>query len=431
MTPNESLKKISRELRLSEDEDFFTSIEEITKKLNSTYYFVDGDALSHSYIVGSVGRKTAIKNSSDIDMIFDLPSKIFNQFDSYSSNGQSALLQEIKNTIAERYPNTELKGDGQIVSIEFSKYTIELVPGFKQKDNTFKYPDSNEGGKWKITNPLAEQEECNFIAKKKTVYLDVCRLIRKWKNNKGFRFKGLLIDTLTHDCLLNDLKSSSLLESLLATIEYCSKQDRNQSYWYALGSNQKIYNDDRGSFVIKAQKAFNMINKCNNDEELNDVLSDLLGRGYPSQTKASWTEKLQLRVNELTDTEEFIEDYVPVDIRYYLKIDCEVEQKGFRPFLLSTFLNDKRGLLKIKKNLEFYISKTNCPEPYSVYWKVKNVGNKAIERNDIRGQILKTNKRKHSEKTRFFGPHYVECYLIKNNVCVARDRISVPIGDEE
>ena len=42
-------------------------------------------------------------------------------------------------------------------------------------------------------------------------------------------------------------------------------------------------------------------------------------------------------------------------------------------------------------------------------------------------QEMKAEKRK--EDTNFEGAHYVECYIIKNNVCVARDRIDVPISE--
>ena len=49
--------------------DNFTEMEKsaktIAKKLNSVYYGEDSDDTSHLYIVGSVGRKTAIKGSSD------------------------------------------------------------------------------------------------------------------------------------------------------------------------------------------------------------------------------------------------------------------------------------------------------------------------------------------------------------------------------
>ena len=107
-----------------------TTVGEIAKKLNSEYYETQGDKESNIYIVGSIGRGTAIKNCSDVDLIFDLPQSVYDRFDAYEDNGQSALLQEIKSVLKERYPRTDMRGDGQVVVIEFDKYTIELVPGF-------------------------------------------------------------------------------------------------------------------------------------------------------------------------------------------------------------------------------------------------------------------------------------------------------------
>ena len=73
------------------------------------------------------------------------------------------------------------------------------------------------------------------------------------------------------------------------------------------------------------------------------------------------------------------------------------------------------------------IVNTDCTEPYDIYWKVRNVGDEAIRRNMIRGNIVKTNSKTKKESTNFKGPHYVEFFLVKNEVCVARDRIDVPI----
>ena len=77
-------------------------------------------------------------------------------------------------------------------------------------------------------------------------------------------------------------------------------------------------------------------------------------------------------------------------------------------------------------NVEFYIKECDVDRPYKIYWKVRNVGKKARERNDIRGNIVQ-GESTHKEKSVFHGPHYVECYVIKNGICVARDRIDVPI----
>ena len=54
-----------------------TTVGEIAKKLNEKYYGLSGDTTSHIYIVGSVGRNTAIKSASDLDIIFDLPNSVY------------------------------------------------------------------------------------------------------------------------------------------------------------------------------------------------------------------------------------------------------------------------------------------------------------------------------------------------------------------
>lgn len=63
---------------------------------------------------------------------------------------------------------------------------------------------------------------------------------------------------------------------------------------------------------------------------------------------------------------------------------------------------------------------------YQVYWKVRNRGEEAIKRNQLRGEITKGNRKK-TERTSFKGGHYVECYIINNGICVARNSIDVPI----
>ena len=235
-------------IELDNYEEMKTSAGEIAKKLNKVYYSLDADSSSHLYIVGSVGRKTAIKGSSDLDIIFDLPSSTYKKFDAYQSNGQSSLLQEVKGYLQERYPRTTISGDGQVVVIELNKYTVELVPGFKQSDDRFKYPDTHDGGSWKYTDPLPEQEECqNCENKSNNNYFNFCHIIRSWKNTQGFKFGGLLIDTLVYDHFndnecYEDSTRDDYLDILKNLFAYLGEQDKERVFWYAVGSNQQVQN---------------------------------------------------------------------------------------------------------------------------------------------------------------------------------------------
>ena len=238
---------------------------EIAKKLNKSYYDLDSENELHMYIVGSVGRKTAISGNSDLDILFDLPTSIYSKYNAYSDHGQSALIQDVKNVLKEKYPNTDIRGDGQVVVIAFNKYTVELVPGFKQADDRFKYPDTHDGGSWKYTDPLSEQSACAECENESDgKYYDFCHIIRSWKNHIGVKMGGLLIDTLVFDffnengCFVDD-SEKNYLEILQSLFENLKNQDKDRSYWYAMGSNQCVYNSDKGKFISKAKKAYNKI----------------------------------------------------------------------------------------------------------------------------------------------------------------------------
>lgn len=69
----------------------------ITKRINLDYWGSSSDTANSLY-VGSFGRDTEI-STSDIDMLIRLPYETYKKFDSYISNGQSALLQEVKHVI--------------------------------------------------------------------------------------------------------------------------------------------------------------------------------------------------------------------------------------------------------------------------------------------------------------------------------------------
>ncbi len=431
----EDFETFCSNIKLDNEEEMNTTIKEITKKLNKHYYDIE-DEEEHMYTVGSVGRGTAIKNTSDLDILFDLPKEVYTKYDNYESNGQSSLLQEVKNVLLERYPNTKMKGDGQVVVISFTKYKVELVPGFKQTDDRFKYPNSNDGGSWKYTNPLPEIEECkNSDDSTNGNFYNVCHMLRAWKNKKGFKFKGLLIDTLTHNFFNENeeykkMNYADYLELMKNVFKFLKNEDATKSYWLAIGSNQQIYNDDNGKFVKKAERAYNkLVNKKEEDDDINEVLREIFGREFPKKQKE--TKNLFEETIQYKDTEEFIEDKYIVDIQYNLELDCTVTQDGYRPAKLTEMLRE-RVFLKPKKQLQFYIKNINEFEnlkPYNICWKVKNEGEVAKKRNMIRGQIYQTDITTQEEHTDFRGNHYVEAYIVKDDVCIAKGKIDVPIRE--
>ncbi len=74
--------------------------------------------------------------------------------------------------------------------------------------------------------------------------------------------------------------------------------------------------------------------------------------------------------------------------------------------------------------------KTNVPSPYEVYWQITNTGGEAEKARSLRGNFESGDGLYHKwESTLYFGVHYVEAFVIKENVCVARSgEIPIKIG---
>lgn len=133
-------------------------------------------------------------------------------------------------------------------------------------------------------------------------------------------------------------------------------------------------------------------------------------------------------VRSYNDTEEFIEDMYPVRCLYHITLNCTISSDGWRDNTpLSSFLRTVKKYIPHNFSVHCSIASTDVPWPYKVLWKVKNVGPEAQRRDGIRGQILERGN-SIKENTLFYGNHYIECYIIKDGVCVARKLIKIPIG---
>ena len=189
--------------------------------------------------------------------------------------------------------------------------------------------------------------------------------------------------------------------------------------------NITVINDS----IDKYNEKINKLKDVNEyDENVNEVLRGIFGNEFPKNEK---NQSVEENLFSYRNTEEFIEDRFVVDIQYNLELECTVTQNGYRPAKLSEMLRNK-VILMPKKQLEFYIKSIENFEklqPYSIFWKIKNEGEIAEKKDMIRGQLLETNSYVQKEHTDFRGNHYVEAYIVKEGICVAKERIEVPIRE--
>jgi hypothetical protein len=121
-----------------------------------------------------------------------------------------------------------------------------------------------------------------------------------------------------------------------------------------------------------------------------------------------------------SSTEEYLFDKgIPVLIEEELKIGGFALQGrgGFMPEWL-----DQTGVILVDRKIEFQI-RGKKPVVDIFKWKVKN-----DDRSDEpRGEITDHQTRYSPESTKYVGKHHVECYGIRNGICVARARQNVEL----
>lgn len=231
----------------------------ITGQLNKDFWSTDSDT-AHSRYVGSYGRDTAAKGISDLDMGFQLPYSEYEKYNSYKGNGQSALLQAVRTSVQRTYPSSSVGGDGQVVVVSFTDgITFEILPYFINKDRSWTFPDSNDGGKWRVCNPIPEQEaidDRNRTTNRNLKHL--CRMMRVWVQEKSVPMSGMLIDTLAYQFIENwEHKDKSFLyHDYMARdfFKHLSEVRTDQEYWRAPGSGATVAK--KGNFQVKANTAY-------------------------------------------------------------------------------------------------------------------------------------------------------------------------------
>lgn len=180
--------------------------ETVTRAINREFWDLQSDT-NHSLLVGSYGRGTAI-NTSDIDVLVELPKSEYDRYDIVKGNGQSRLLQAVRSAIQTTYPRSDIRADGQVVKIAFSdEIRFEILPAFRsvnywsQSDSTYTYPDSNMGGNWRSTNPKVEQDAMKTKnSSSNGLLFDTCKHFRRVRDDKfsSYHLSGIVIDSFVY-----------------------------------------------------------------------------------------------------------------------------------------------------------------------------------------------------------------------------------------
>lgn len=385
---------------------------------------------------GSIAMSTVVQNDSkdyDIDVAI-----IFEEGNIGADTGTTTMKHTVANALKKKCANFKIDPEAltNCVRIKYADgYHVDFAIYKKTSDDTYYHA----GSSWQERNPMAINNWFSEAIKDKGDNLrSVVRLSKMFcKSRSSWQMPGGLIQSvLCNECFVEHERldecfyytMKNILKRLEESIEVYNPIDKTKSLLLKQKDRDKMNNWkhrlsnklDKLNIIFKSdctkKQAFDSWYKIFNHDYWLYNENEPITNSYANVIK---------NYNEISN-EEFIRNKYEVDICYSAQIECKVEANGFRPRLLSHILKCKEWLPH-SRNLTFYCE-TDTPKPYMVLWKIRNVGIEAERRNMTRGEIVKSNfNNQRCEHTDFYGPHFVECYIIKNDVCVATAKISVPI----
>lgn len=391
-----------------------------------------GEVHVQTFLSGSYAKHTCIRpklydGKRDVDIVVET---------AYDTGHNSIdVIQEIYDTLKEKTIYSNAKIQSHSIGIELEGICIDVVPVVCSDDGDRYCIGSSDCNEWTLTDPKGHinwSSEVNSDNNKK--YKPLVKMLKWWRRSncpedlkypKGLALEKIIADNLPDSSLNTEEHLIETMQSIVDVFKvYIEAGIKPSTFDPCITGNDLLADYEFADIEAFTQRLSEHLEIIHQNGTSNETWRKILGNEFPKGDPESSITSNKYTYN---DTEQFIEDIFPVRIKYSLSIDCNVTQDGWRPFTLLQFLASG-GTLRHNKKLDFFIRSCNAPRHCSIYWKVRNVGEVAKSRDCIRGQIKKTDREHQFEHTNFYGPHFVECYIIENGVCVARDRIDVPIG---
>lgn len=407
---------------------------------------VFGEYFESSFLYGSYKRQTSIIDIKDVDII------VLTKFDPNTTTPDQAL-RLLKAAIGRFYeiPNNE---EYQTRSIKINhplpnkgvEMTVDVVPAIPlNKDAQPLLVPDRDLKKWVTSNPkghLEKTTQLNSAYVSGGQYVPLIKIMRWWwkyqsklkkPKEEKCRPKGFMLECMVMETF--DPKSKTLGAHFVNVLQNINNK-------YAKGSGVPRISDpglpgeilttgmssQEFDFFLDVVKETLPIAQAALQERDEAKSLVLWQKVFSEKFNASVSKSLQA-VN--TDgypasSEEFIENIVSgfEDRGYKFRIDGLVTADGFRPFQILT---SPFSRISKQRKIEYVVVESTIDVPHSIKWKVKNRGDEAKYLNQLRGEITDGGTRK-IEHSKYTGDHYVECYAVdENNICIARDKIDVPI----
>jgi hypothetical protein len=157
-----------------------------------------GLTVEDSFLTGSYARSTMIAplSDADVDIFFVLDPKYYHNYNG-QNGGQGGLLDLVRRTLLQTYTRSpRISRNGQAVTITFTDFTVDVVPGFRRQGGGYLIPNSIEQN-WLSTDPKKHVEVMTTANKAHSGDLvPLVKMIKGWNRKNGSHFASFHLEVL-------------------------------------------------------------------------------------------------------------------------------------------------------------------------------------------------------------------------------------------
>ena len=396
-------------------------------KNHDTYKKIHVDTfLSGSYAKHTSIRPTSKGKKRDVDIIV---------VTSYEMTDDSKkVISELKDVLIQNANYNSATIQSHSVGIEMGGLSIDVVPVISDQDDEEVYyiGDSNTG-EWTKTDPKGHKVWSTTVNKEHNKkYKPLVKIFKWWRQTncpedikypKGITLEKIIADNLGDSSLGTEDFLIATMQNIVATYKE-DYADARVNPTISDPSEKIEGNDllagysttDFSNFIDKLSEHVSMLNDEGTE---NDTWRKILGDEFPKEgCKAIACSS----VNNV---------YSCIFAPYKEKPRWPMQRGGAAFITLRVTAADGSDVEYISNDIPLekrctlhFRALTGVRRPYSVIWQVVNTGQEATMANCLRGNFEPSNegfdgKR---ESTLYKGTHSVQCFIIKNGICVAKSK---------
>ncbi|MDR6625696.1 CBASS oligonucleotide cyclase [Caulobacter segnis] len=221
-----------------------------TRQANVRAALEDDFTILDSFLTGSYQRSTMIAplREADIDIFVVLDPKY------YGLANQGALLASVKRALRKTYPTTpDISPDGQAVTVTFTDFKVDVVPGFYRKDGGFLIPDS-QLGRWIPTDPKKHVElwsAANRVHNGDLVPL--IKMVKAWNKSRN------LVRSFHLETLVMSVLQGVRISSFPSGLRYVFDKSRAKIKFKL--ADPAGYSDDVAAYLTKTEEMDKIIGR--------------------------------------------------------------------------------------------------------------------------------------------------------------------------